>query len=89
MICKFGFCSVCEKEISKKCDTCDHRQQTQDYTEVEMQWSNGAKMKVGVCMDCANSHAWTTPQAKEGITKAHWDYWDKGNCTYDKEIVIA
>jgi len=86
---EFGFCSVCEKVIAKKCSGCDAKVKTEDYTEVEMVWTNGAKMKIGICVDCAKSHAWTTPEAKAGITQAHWDIWDKQGGRYDKEVVLV
>lgn len=85
MKCEFGFCSVCDKEIASGTP----KRPTNDYTEVEMTWSQGAKMNVAVCTDCARSHAWATPEAKEGITQAHWDRWDKEHGIYSKEIVLV
>lgn len=89
MKCEFGYCTVCEKDIAKTCETCGHKGKTHDYTEVTMEWSNGAKMPIGVCVDCAKSHAWATQEAKLGITKAHWAAWDKANGHYDPEVVIV
>jgi hypothetical protein len=86
---EFGYCAVCDKEIAKKCGACDTKVKTQDYTEVEVAWSNGAKMKIGVCVPCAKDHAWTSPTAKQAITQAHWDYWDKMGGKYDKEVVLV
>lgn len=86
---EFGYCMVCDKETAKKCDSCATKVPTKDFSEVEVAWSNGAKMRIGVCLDCATSHRWATPQAKTEITKAHWDHWDKVGGKYDKEIVIV
>ena len=84
-----GYCSVCDKEIAKTCASCSVKSKTSDYTEVEVVWSNGAKMKIGVCLDCATNHKWMTPGAKAGITQAHWDYWDKLGGKYDKEVILV
>lgn len=89
MKCEYGFCSVCDKVIARTCDSCPAKTPTNEYTEVEVTWSNGAKMKIGVCLDCAKSHAWMSPKVKEGITQAHWDYWDKKGAKYDKEVVVV
>lgn len=89
MKCEGGFCSVCDKEIARKCTGCDARVKTQDYTEVEVAWSNGAKMVIAVCVDCAKSHAYMTPEAKRGITEAHWDTWTKQGGKFDREIVLV
>lgn len=89
MRCEFGYCMVCDKEIAKTCTTCGNRGKTSEYTEVEIQWSNGSKMQIAVCVSCATSHAWTTPQAKVAITQAHWDAWDKTGGKYDKEVVVV
>lgn len=86
---EYGYCMICDKEIAKKCSGCDAKVKTNDYTEVEVQWTSGAKMKIGVCIDCAKNHTWATPEAKKGITKAHWDAWDKQGGKYDKEIVLV
>ncbi len=86
---EFGYCSVCDKEIARKCDFCATKTKTSDYTEVEVAWSNGAKMKIGVCTDCAKNHRWTIPEVKQGITQAHWSHWDKLGAKYDKEITLV
>ncbi len=89
MRCEFGYCGVCDKEIAKKCDSCSHKKPTEDYTEVQVEWSNGAKMNIAVCKECATNHRWATPEAKKGITHAHWAAWDKTGGKYSKEIVIV
>lgn len=86
---EFGYCMICDKEIAKKCDSCDAKIKTPDYTEVQVEWSNGSKMKIGVCVDCATNHKWATPEAKKGIMQTHWDYWDKKGGAYDKEVVLV
>jgi len=85
MKCEFGYCTVCEKVIASG----EPKRPTQDYTEVQMEWSNGSKMKIAVCVDCAKTHRWATPEAKDGITKAHWDAWDKQNALYDRAVTLV
>lgn len=87
MKCEYGYCLVCEKEIAKSCGTCSTRKPTNDYTEIQLLWSNGSKMATAVCIDCAKGPVWKAD--KPGMTKAIWDAWDKMNHTYDKEIVIV
>jgi len=89
MKCEFGFCSVCEKEIAPACPQCSTRKPGSDYTEVEMAWSNGAKMKIAVCVACAVANAHHTQKAKEHLTKAHHDHWDKHHGKYDKAVVLV
>jgi hypothetical protein len=83
------FCAVCDKEIATSCPSCNHKKANGEYTEVQMEWSNGSKMTVAVCVSCAASHAWATPEAKEGITKAHWAAWDKAGGKYSREVVLV
>lgn len=87
MKCEFGYCSICEKEIAPMVDGTRHL--GSQYTEVEMKWSNGSKMQVAVCTDCAAANAHATAHAKAGITHAHWDVWDKQQGTYDKEVILV
>lgn len=89
MKCEHGFCCVCEKEIAKATEEGGPRKPTNDYTEVQVEWSNGSRMQVAVCVDCAKSHAWATPEAKKGLTIAHWEAWDKQGGKYDPKVVIV
>lgn len=89
MKCEFGFCMLCEKEIAPPCGHCNTRKPGSQYTEVEVAWSNGSKMKVAVCVDCAVKNAHASPEAKEGITKAHWNHWDAQGGDYDEAVVIV
>lgn len=86
---EFGHCLICDKETATTCGACSHKRPNADYTQVEVQWSNGSKMPIGVCTTCAASGAWSTPEAKQAITQAHWDIWEKTGGHYDKEVVIA
>lgn len=89
MKCEFGYCSVCEKDISQKCPSCEAKRPGPEYTEVQVEWSNGSKMQIAVCLDCALSHLWSTSEAKRGLTEEHWAYWDKKGQMYDKAVVIV
>lgn len=78
-----GGCVVCDKPIV------EGGRPTADHTQVEVNWSNGSKMTVGVCRPCATSHAWTTEDGKKKITDWHWAYWDKVGATYDKAVTVV
>lgn len=84
---EFGYCLVCEKEIAKPCQTCGTRKAGQDYNEVQVQWSNGSKMQIAVCLDCAKKAF--TPEEKKAMTQAHFDAWSKLGGTFDKGVVIV
>lgn len=88
MKCEFGFCSVCEKEIAPK-DANGVRRASGDYTEVQVEWKNGSRMNIGVCVKCATTHSWATSEAKKGLTKAHQEHWTSKGGTFDPEIVIV
>lgn len=83
MICQPGLCCVCEKPIAAG------GKPTEDFTQVQVTWSNGSKMDIGVCKQCATTHAYATPEAKAGVTKAHQDYWTVRGGTFDPEVVIV
>lgn len=85
----YGFCLICGKEISQKCGDCGTRKPTSQYTEVQTQWTNNAKMNVAICVDCATKNAHTTAHGKAKITEAHHDHWDAEGRVHDKSIVIA
>jgi hypothetical protein len=89
MKCEFGYCMLCEKEIAPPCGHCGSRKPGSQYTEVEVQWSNGSIMKIAVCVDCAVKNAHAADVAKDGLTKAHQAHWEKQGGTYDKAVVIV
>lgn len=89
MKCEFGYCMICEKEIAKPCPTCSTKTKTGDYTEVQIEWSNGSKMQIAVCLSCATSHAWKQEEAKKGITQAHFGAWEKMGHTFDRGVVVV
>lgn len=78
-----GGCVVCDREIIK-----DGRP-TNDHTQVQVTWSNRSMMTVGVCLDCATSHAWQTDAGKKNITDWHFAYWDRCGSKYDKDVTIV
>ena len=87
MKCERGLCLVCEKEIAKTCSACGAFSNTKDYVEVELTWSNKARMAVPVCTDCSKEKVWKSD--KKEMTKAIWDAWDKQGGKYDKAVVIV
>lgn len=78
-----GGCTVCDKPIV------DGGRPTQDHTQVEVTWSNGSKMTVGVCRDCATSHKWASDEGKKAIQTWHWTFWDAHRANYDKGITLV
>lgn len=80
-----GFCMICGGKTHTECGSCGTRKFTDRYTEVEVTWSNGAKMKIGVCVDCASSNAHGKPENKEKIAKAHHDHWQ----TSDRAVTLV
>lgn len=89
MAIEFGFCMICGKDIAPACKECGTRKAGSHYTEVVMEWSNGSKMPVAVCLDCAKDNKHTTAHAKQVITKVHQDHWDETRGIYDKGVVIV
>lgn len=87
MRCEYGYCLVCDKEIAKKCDSCATKKPTEDYTEVELKWSNGSKMVTAVCVECARDKVWTAD--KKEMQQAIWSAWDKQKAVYSKEVVLV
>lgn len=89
MAIEYGFCMVCGKEICPACRECGTRKPGSQYTEVTMDWSNGSKMQVGVCVDCAVANKHTTAHAKAKITEAHQKHWEEKGGQFDKGIVLV
>lgn len=89
MPCELGYCTICGKKIHTECASCGTKKLTDQYTEVEVEWTNGSKMRVGVCVECAVKNAHHEPHHKKTITKAHHDRWEKHGGKFDKEIVVA
>lgn len=87
MKCKQGYCIICDKEIIHTCHACDKKTPTPDYTEVEIPWSNGSKMKMAVCTECAKERIWKADKTE--MTHAVWQAWDETNQSYDREVVIV
>lgn len=84
-----GYCMVCNSETHSKCPSCGTKKFNAKHTEVEMQWSNGAKMKVGVCVPCAKANKWATEEAKAKITKAHHDHWEETGGKVDRSVKLV
>lgn len=84
---EFGYCLSCEKEIAKPCQTCGTRKAGGEYNEIQVQWSNGSKMQIAVCLDCAKKTF--TEEEKKQMTEAHFKAWDSLGGKYDKGVVIV
>jgi len=86
---RYGFCMICDKEIAPKCQSCDVRRPTDQFSEVQVTWSNGAKMRIAICSDCSVKNSHTTAYGKNKITAAHQKHWDETGGTYDKAVFIV
>lgn len=89
LICQAGKCCVCEKDIADACPTCGTKKFNVEHNQVDVKWSNGSIMPIGVCRDCATNHKYDSVEAKQGITEAHWKYWESQGAKPDRSIVIV
>lgn len=88
MTCEKGKCLVCETQISVPCKECGNSwKNLENYTHVQIPWSNGSKMEVAVCIPCSKDAVWKADKTQ--MTNAIWGAWDKIGSTYSKEIVLA
>lgn len=98
MKCEYGFCTHCSKPIMDSCPTCNTKRPNGQYTEVEMNLSNGSRMKVGVCLECRDKvfqanrkelmaairNGWSAEQDKMNWPKEKRDaYWK----TFGEEVL--
>lgn len=83
---EMGVCLVCDKPIR---DMASGGRPNENYTQVQVTWTNGSKMDVAVCKDCAKDGTWATLEGKKRITDWHWAYWDKQNGKYAKAVTVA
>ncbi len=86
---KAGNCMICGKDVSVTCKECGTKRFGSQYTEVIMTWSNGGKMPIGVCMDCAKENKHTTAHAKQQVTKAHHDHWREQGAQVDEGVILV
>lgn len=84
-----SYCMLCNAKTHVECGSCGYKKPNDQYTQVGVEWTNGAKMMIGVCVTCAVKNAHHDPKNKELITKLHFEHWDKEGTKYDKEVVIA
>lgn len=83
------YCMLCGNKTHIECGHCGHVRVNDQYTQVEVQWTNGSKMMIGLCVDCANKNAHQDPQIKAKITELHQAEWDRAGHRFDREVVIA
>lgn len=84
-----GYCMICHGVTHTSCGSCGVKKFTDQHTEVEMRWSNGSKMKVGVCVHCAMKNAHLEAVNKKKITDAHHNHWSEIRATFDPEVTIV
>lgn len=88
MKCEKGLCLVCEKVIAEPCGHCGNAwKNNEQYTHVQLQWSNGSRMDVPVCVGCSKDAVWKAD--KMAMTQAIWDAWDRLGGTYDKAVTLV
>lgn len=83
------YCMLCQAKTHVECGSCGHKKPNDQYTQVEVTWTNGAKMQIGICVGCAMKNAHHNPQNKQVITQLHHDYWDGQGHQHDRGVVIA
>lgn len=84
-----SYCMLCDAKTHVECGACGYKKPNDQYTQVEVQWTNGSKMQIGICVGCAIKNVHAAPENKTLITKLHQDEWDRLGHKYDREIVIA
>ena len=75
MRCEFGYCLVCDAEIADACKECGARKPNSKYTEVHLPTSDGSKLVVAVCTDCAPKKVWESD--KREMMQAVQNAWQK------------
>jgi len=66
---EFGYCVCCEKEIAPKCPTCNVRRPGGQYTEVQMNLSDGTRTHQPVCLECSKGKIWEMDKME---LSRHW-----------------
>lgn len=89
MICEPGKCCICEKDIANTCESCGAKKFSDEHTRVDVKWSNGSVMPIGVCKKCAEDKLVENDEVKRGITEAHWKFWEQMGGQPDKEVTIV
>lgn len=84
-----GYCMLCHGETHTKCGTCGVKKFNDQHTEVEVEWSNGSRMRIGICVHCATKNAHQHAAAKDKITKAHHDHWTATGGIFDPGVTIV
>lgn len=86
---KAGACMVCDKDLRTSCGHCNSKKLTDQYTEVEVEWTNGAKMKIAMCVPCALKNAHAVPENKTKIANAHHDHWAEMGALSDRMVTLV
>ena len=81
-----GYCMICNAKTHTQCGTCGTKKFNDQHTEVEVKWSNGSKMRVGVCVDCAKNNLHDLSENKKKIGDAHHDHWQGKS---DRSVTIV
>lgn len=83
MICEYGKCLHCGKDLMSACGTCGHKKPNNNYTEVRFDLTNGSKMPVAVCLDCKDKIFHADKKEIMKVVRAGWEKehdkmgWDK------------
>lgn len=72
MICEYGKCLLCEKDLFNTCPTCAHKTAGNEYTEVEVPMTNGSRMKLATCLGCKDKVFQADPQAIMQAVRNGW-----------------
>ena len=83
------YCMLCGTQTHVVCAHCGHARPNDQYTQVEVQWSHGPKMMIGICVGCAVKNAHCDEANKALIGKLHHDHWEKKGEPHDREMTIV
>lgn len=83
-----GICVNCEAEIARPCTDCRQAYKLlENYTTVELIWSNGSRMTFPVCIKCSQGPIWSCD--KKVLTELIWKKWQEQGGQFDRSIVLT
>lgn len=85
MKCEYGLCLVCEKDLMSTCGSCGHKKPGNEYTEVQLDLTNGSRMAIAVCHGCKDKvHLEDKKQIMHHVRQGWHKEHDKMNWTKEK-----
>ena len=72
-----GVCIYCGRSTHRRCVTCGGKELSDQFTEVEVVFSNHSRGRVGVCLDCKDKVATASPEKKAEMMESIRAGWDQ------------